>query len=80
MLSKPPAATEAGAYALLQLTGIVAACWNGHILYAAATGSSDYERGLQAALEYSAGSLPQQAALWAIRARQTLPEFRFRQV
>lgn len=80
MLVNPQAATEAGAYALLQLTGVVAACWNGHVLYAAATGSSDYEQGLQAALEYAAGSLSQQAALWSKRACQPLPEFRFRQV
>lgn len=76
-LGNPPAATEAGAYALLQLTGIVNACWNGHVLYAAATSGSGYEQRLQAALEYAAGSLPQQAGLWSARARQALPDHCF---
>lgn len=76
-LSQPPASTEAGAYALLQLTGVVVACWNGHTLYAAAGDATPYERELRAALEYAAGSLPQQAWLWSARARQPLPTHRF---
>lgn len=76
-LGKPASATEAGAYALLQLTGTVCSCWNGHVLHTAATGGSDYEQRLQAALSYAAGSLPQQAALWSARARQSLPDHCF---
>lgn len=76
-LGDTTAATEAGAYALLQLTGVVSSCWNGHVLYAAATGGSPYEQRLQAALAYAAGCLPQQAALWSARSRQTLPDHCF---
>jgi alkylation response protein AidB-like acyl-CoA dehydrogenase len=74
---KQPTETEAGAYALLQLTGLASHCWNGHALYAAATGTSAYEQRLKAALEYAAGSLSAQAALWSGRARQVLPDHCF---
>lgn len=76
-LGNPPAATEAGAYALLQLTGVVCSCWNGHVLYSAATGSNSYATRLQAALTHAAGSIPQQAALWSAKARQPLPDHCF---
>lgn len=76
-LGNPPAATEAGAYALLQLTGIVTSCWNGHVLHTAASGTNGYEQRLQAALTYAAASLPQQAALWSAKARHTLPDHCF---
>lgn len=76
-LGNPPATTEAGAYALLQLTGVVVSCWNGHVLYVAATGGSNHERRLQAALAHAAGSLPQQASLWSAKACQTLPDHCF---
>jgi alkylation response protein AidB-like acyl-CoA dehydrogenase len=77
ILGNPPAASEGGAYALLQLTGQVAACWNGHVLYSAANGDSEHETRLRAALLYFSGSLPAAAALWATRARQALPEHDF---
>jgi alkylation response protein AidB-like acyl-CoA dehydrogenase len=78
LLAEASTQTEAGAYALLQLAGLVADGWNGHTLYCAATGDSDHEQRLKAALEYHAGSLLEQAALWAVRARQSLPAYRFR--
>lgn len=77
VLATPPAASEAGAYALLQLTGQVVSCWNGHVLYAAAKGDTDHEARLRAALEHASGSLPALAALWATRACQALPEHDF---
>jgi alkylation response protein AidB-like acyl-CoA dehydrogenase len=76
-LGNPPDTTEAGAYALLQLTGIVCSCWNGHVLYCAATGGNNHETRLRAALSHAAGSVPQQAALWSAKARQPLPDHCF---
>ena len=76
-LEQPPVASEAGAYALLQLTGCVIHCWNGHALHAAATGGSNHEQRLRAALEHAAATLPEQAALWSAKARQALPDHCF---
>lgn len=77
VLANPPAASEAGAYALLQLTGQVVSCWNGHVLYVAATGTGEHETRLRAALHHAGGSLPELAALWSARARQSLPDHDF---
>lgn len=73
-LGNPPAGSEAGAYALLQLTGLATACWNGHVLYAAASSGNEHEQWLRSALAHASASLPQEAALWSARARQGLPE------
>lgn len=69
--------SEAGAYALLKLTGTVVNIWNGHSLYCAVSGSSAYEKRLCAALEYYAGTSADQAGLWAVKARQELPDYQF---
>lgn len=70
-------AAEDGAYALLNLVGCVVHGWNGHTLYTAATGSSDYQQRLRAALELFASSLLEQALLWSSKSSQRLPAYRF---
>ncbi|HEY0962354.1 MAG TPA: acyl-CoA dehydrogenase family protein [Pseudomonadales bacterium] len=66
-----------GAYALLQLSGCLVHAWNGHALHAAAAGTSDYQQRLRAALELHAGSIVDTANLWAAKAVQQLPAWRF---
>ena len=68
---------EAGAYAFLQLTGLLVDAWNGHTLLHAAQGSSPHEQGLRAALEHHAGALVEEARTWSVRAVQGLPDYRF---
>jgi alkylation response protein AidB-like acyl-CoA dehydrogenase len=70
-------AADDGAYALLQLSGCVVNAWNGHVLYAAAGEGSDYQQRLRAALELHAGGCIDTARLWAGKALQALPAFRF---
>jgi alkylation response protein AidB-like acyl-CoA dehydrogenase len=70
-------AAEDRAYALLQLTGCAVHGWNGHALYAAATGNSDYQQRLRAALLVFANSLADQALLWSSKASEALPAYRF---
>jgi len=68
---------EDGAYALLQLAGCAAHGWNGHTLFAAATGGTPYQVRLRAALELHAASLADAARLWAGKAVERLPDYRF---
>jgi hypothetical protein len=68
---------EDGACALLQLTGLVMHGWNGHTLYLAASGASEYHQRLRAALALFAGSLADAARLWSGKARGSLPTYRF---
>jgi 3-(methylthio)propanoyl-CoA dehydrogenase len=77
ILSTETPRLEAGAYALLQLTGVIVDCWNGHTLYTAATGDSGYQSRLRAALLYHAASLPELARHWSTRALCTMPEYDF---
>ncbi len=69
--------TEDGAYALLQLAGCAVSGWNGHTLYGAATGNTDYQQRLRAALDLHAASLADTARLWAGKALNRLPAYRF---
>ena len=68
---------EDGAYALLQLTGCAVNGWNGHTLFAAATGNTDYQQRLRAALELQAASLADSARIWAGKVSRALPGYRF---
>ncbi|MGV3591949.1 MAG: acyl-CoA dehydrogenase family protein [Gammaproteobacteria bacterium] len=70
-------AAEDGAYALLQLSGCIVHAWNGHVLYAAAGNGSDYQQRLRASLELHAAGIVDTARLWAGRALQPLPAWRF---
>lgn len=70
-------ASEDGAYALLQLAGCAVSGWNGHTMYAAATADTDYQQRLRAALDLYAASLPDTARLWAGKALNYLPAYRF---
>lgn len=76
-LTGAEAGSEAGAYALLQLTGLAVHVWNGHTLYCAASGNSGYEQRLRAALDWHAATVREKAALWARAATAPLPGFRF---
>jgi alkylation response protein AidB-like acyl-CoA dehydrogenase len=76
-LLKTETTAEDGAYALLQLAGCAVSGWNGHTLHAAATGNTDYQQRLKAALELYATSLTDSARLWAGKAVQPLPAYRF---
>jgi len=69
------ASPEDGAYAFLQLNGLLIHAWNGHTLYNAATGSSAHQQKLRAALELYAGSLVAKAQFWATKACQSLPAY-----
>lgn len=71
------ASAEDGAYALLQLTGLLVHGWNGHALYQAATSDTDYQSRLRAALQLYAESLPDTARVWAGKAVRPLPDYRF---
>lgn len=68
---------EDGASALLQLIAQLMHAWNGHTLYLAAEANSDYQQRLRAALELFAGSLTDTARVWANKACQSLPAWRF---
>jgi alkylation response protein AidB-like acyl-CoA dehydrogenase len=76
-LVKADATAEDGAYALLQLAGCAVSGWNGAALYAAASGTTDYQQRLKAALELYSASLVDSARLWAGRALNRLPAYRF---
>jgi alkylation response protein AidB-like acyl-CoA dehydrogenase len=70
-------ASADGAYAFLQLSGIVVHAWNGHVLFRAATESSAYQQRLRAALELFAPRLVDKATLWAGKAITPLPDYSF---
>ncbi|HHX82363.1 MAG TPA: acyl-CoA dehydrogenase [Pseudomonadaceae bacterium] len=73
----PAGHAEAGAYAFLQLSGLLIDAWNGHSLCCAASGTTAYEKRLLAALEHRAAALEEEARLWHRRTLQGLPEYRF---
>ncbi len=77
VLNEAGTAADDGAYAFLQLAGCVAHGWNGHALHAAASGQTNYQERLRAALELHAASLADTAKLWAGKATTRLPEYRF---
>jgi 3-(methylthio)propanoyl-CoA dehydrogenase len=69
--------SEDGAYAFLQLSGLLVHAWNGHALYVAAAESVPYQQRLRASLEYYAGSIVDKAGLWAGKAVAPLPAYSF---
>jgi hypothetical protein len=69
--------SEDGAYAFLQLSGLLVHAWNGHALYVAAAESVPYQQRLRASLEYYAGSIVDKARLWAGKAVTALPAYSF---
>lgn len=66
-----------GAYAFLQLSGLLVHAWNGHALYLAASAPVPYQQRLRAALELFAASIVDKATLWAGKAVQPLPHYSF---
>jgi alkylation response protein AidB-like acyl-CoA dehydrogenase len=70
-------ASADGAYAFLQLSGMVVHAWNGHVLFVAASETSAYQQRLRAALELFAPSLVDKATLWAGKAITPLPDYSF---
>jgi alkylation response protein AidB-like acyl-CoA dehydrogenase len=70
-------ASADGAYAFLQLSGLVVHAWNGHVLFVAASESSVYQRRLRAALELFASSIVDKGRLWAGKAITPLPDYSF---
>jgi alkylation response protein AidB-like acyl-CoA dehydrogenase len=75
--AKKAGASADGAYAFLQLSGLVVHAWNGHVLFTAATESTPYQQRLRAALELFASSIADKAALWAGKAITSLPAYSF---
>jgi alkylation response protein AidB-like acyl-CoA dehydrogenase len=67
-------ASNEGAYAFLQLTGLLIHCWNGHALCCHADPTRAQEGRLKAALEYFASGLPAIAQYWADRCMARLPD------
>ena len=66
-----------GAYAFLQLSGMLVHAWNGHALYLASSTSVPYQQRLRAALELYAASIIDKATLWAAKSIKPLPEYSF---
>jgi alkylation response protein AidB-like acyl-CoA dehydrogenase len=70
-------ADNEGAYAFLQLTGLLVHCWNGHALHASADPAKPEEARLKAALDYFCSGLLSSARYWSERCAGRLPECSF---
>ena len=68
---------EGGAYNFLRFSGLIFCAWNGLVLYEAATGDSEYQERLKAALSLFAGSLENEARCWAGKSLQDSGAFGF---
>ncbi len=70
-------ASDDGAYAFLQLSGLLVHAWNGHTLFVSASETIPYQQRLRAALSLYARSIVDKAALWAGKATTPLPAYGF---
>jgi hypothetical protein len=70
-------ASDDGAYAFLQLSGLLVHAWNGHTLYVSASEAIPYQQRLRAALSLYATSIVDKAKLWAGKATTPLPLYSF---
>ena len=70
-------ADNEGAYAFMQLSGLLVHCWNGHVLFSRADRNKAAEARIVAALQYFAGTLLQKARLWQQASLDRLPDCNF---